>query len=96
MEHPAKHLSEPVGPPDHITVMRDYRCNEYWFKDSLMTQRIGYGDRAKCLLNVCPVTGRLMYMTSFFPIIWEVLNDDGAQEAYLRFLVEKDLLDGKR
>lgn len=85
-EHPAKIISEPSRVPDYSDATYDA-----WFKEKVLIstdQRYG-----PSILDVCPITGQLMYMPAHFPLQWQVLSIAyGLQEAYVRYVMERDML----
>lgn len=87
-EHPAKVISEPNRVPDYSDY--DY---DAWFKEKVLI--VSGSSNGPSILDVCPITGLLMHMPAHFPIQWQVLSAaDGLQEAYIRYLMERDMLGG--
>lgn len=85
-DHPAQVISEPNRVPDYSNGEIDA-----WFKEKvLIKENDKYGPS---ILDVCPITGLLMYMPAHFPIQWQVLSAEyGLQEAYIRYIMERDML----
>lgn len=91
MLHPAKEAKEPTGPPCYST-------GEFlvWFYQKRICFR-GSNGRFEdvCLLDVCPVTGNLMYLQPYYPIVWTLIDEESMPElyeSYMRHLLEKDML----
>lgn len=88
MEHPAKLSAvEPGRIADYIS-----NTMEIWFPEMICTLARSDGRMEPALLGVCPASGLLMYMPQNYPIQWIVITDAYVEEAYLRYVVEKDML----
>lgn len=83
--HPTSVISEPSRVPDYS----DNHCVA-WFKEKiLISTETRFGPS---ILDVCPVTGLLMVMPGNYPLQWQVLSSSGLQEAYVRYVMERDML----
>lgn len=87
--HPARFTECPKVDADYATF-----TEELYFKDKVYMRKRGDGQWEPCLLGECPVTGMLMYMQPYFPIQWLILDDERIVEAYMRYVVERDIIDG--
>lgn len=91
MDHPGKHVVEPGRVADYMG--GDY---DIWFEEMICTLQKKNGIQEVCLLSVCPATGNLMYMPNHWPIQWMIIADAYVEEAYLRYVIEKDMLNEDR
>lgn len=87
MIHPAHNIKEPASDPDFVS-----RSNDIWFREGVYSYKLSNGEFEICPLAGCPLTGKLMYMSHSWPLLWIIIQDGRIEEAYMRYLVEKDML----
>lgn len=86
MVHPAHLISAPNRPADVVT-----STAEIYLEEKIIVFIYDYRD-VVCLMDECPVTGLLMYMTPNYPIAWTISIHEELNEAYVRLMMEKHLL----
>lgn len=85
--HPAHGLAIPTKVPDYSS-----NTLELWFDLKMMAWARSNGQFEIGHLGECPVSGKLMYMPNFWPVQWQIITEEKAQEAYIRYSLEKELL----
>lgn len=80
-KHGKMHIELKVERPGRIPdFVNNY--SEYWFEEMIKTYRTSSGETKLAILEVCSVSGQLMYFNGLYAQAWYFEKQQDVQEAY--------------